>query len=313
MSYLSTLIASPWALRRELMPLVSRVLARLAAGDPVSIEDRQAVETGKSVAAARRTESAKYASSGGGTVAVIPVLGVLSQRGGIDDTSTPLTSMTQLATTIRSAAMDPAISAIVLDVDSPGGTVQGVQELADVIYGARAQKPVAAVANSCAASAAYWVASQAGELYAAPGAEVGSIGVYTMHADVSEALKQDGVAVSLVSAGKYKTETTPYGPLGADARANIQNTVDQYYDAFVRAVARGRGASAKVVRDGMGQGRMLLPDAARTERMIDGVATLGQVVAKMLDRSQRTAGSANSSGGSARARMQRETDILGLA
>jgi len=178
-----------------------------------------------------------------------------------------------------------------------------------VIFNARAQKPVAAVGNSSAASAGYWLASQPGELYAAPGAEVGSIGVYTAR---TEALAKDGVNVTLVSADKYKTETSAYGPLSAEARAAVQNTVDTHYDAFVRAVARGRGTSQKSVREGMGQGRMLLPDAAKAERMIDGVATLGRVVTKMLERTQRGGGTARSSPGSARARMQRDTDILSL-
>jgi ClpP class serine protease len=89
----------------------------------------------------------------------------------------------------------------------------------------------------------------------------------------------------------------------------VQSTVDAHYDAFVRAVARGRGTSQKAVREGMGQGRMLLPDAARAEKMIDGVATLGQVVTKMLERGGR-GGSAKSSTGSARAQMARETEIL---
>ena len=117
---------------------------------------------------------------------------------------------------------------------------------------------------------------------------------------------------TLVSADKYKTETSAYGPLSAEARAAVQNTVDTHYDAFVRAVARGRGTSQKSVREGMGQGRMLLPDAAKAERMVDGVATLGQVVAKMLDRTQRGGGTAKASTGSARAQMARETEILKL-
>jgi signal peptide peptidase SppA len=244
---------------------------------------------------------------------VIPVIGILTQRGEFADVSTPTTSMAKLAAAIRSAARDPAVSAIVLDVDSPGGTVQGVSELAEAIYEARGAKPVAAVANSCAASAAYWVASQASELYAAPGAEVGSIGVYTMHADVSEALKQDGIAVSLISAGKYKTELSHYGALTVDARAAVQKTVDEHYGAFVRAVARGRRKSQTAVRDGMGEGRMLLPDAAKAEGMIDGVATLGQVIAKMVERGQRGGSSASSPAESMRARIQRETTLAELS
>lgn len=67
-------------------------------------------------------------------------------------------------------------------------------------------------------------------------------------------------------------------------RAAVQSTVDTHYDAFMRAVARGHGVSLKTVREGMGQGRMLLPDAARAERMIDGVLTLDQLIAKLQAR-----------------------------
>src|SRR5207302_1719926 len=148
---------------------------------------------------------------------------------------------------------------------------------AEAIYSARTAKPTVAVANSLAASAAYWAASQAGELYAAPGAEVGSIGVYTLHADISEALSKDGVAVTQIAAGRYKTELSPFAPLGDDAKRHVQASVDQYHDAFVRAVARGRGTSQKFVRESMGEGRVLLPGDARAARMIDGIATLDQV------------------------------------
>jgi ClpP class serine protease len=153
-----------------------------------------------------------------------------------------------------------------------------------------------------------------------------------MHADVSEALKQDGIAVSVVAAGRYKTELSSYGPLSSEARAAVQNTVDSHYDAFVRAVARGRGVPQKAIRDGMGQGRMLLSDAARAANMIDGTATLAQVVTKMqarvagrdrsaagmrafVDAEARKPGSAtisSSASASTRAAMERETDILRL-
>jgi capsid assembly protease len=138
------------------------------------------------------------------------VYGILTQRGTIEDLSTPTTSTTMIGSLVRQAAADPSISAVVLDVDSCGGSVYGVQELADVIYNARQAKPVLGIANSLAASAAYWIASQCSDLYAAPGAECGSIGVYTMHTDVSKALKQDGLKVTLISAGPYKVEGNPY-------------------------------------------------------------------------------------------------------
>lgn len=313
MSYLATLISSPWALRRELMPLASRVLSRLARGEPMSDADRAAVADGQLAAAAQSTRYADYAGTGG-DVAVVPILGVLTQRGDFTDMSEPTTSMSRLATTIARLAAAPSIAAIVLDVDSVGGSVLGVSELADAIYAARAAKPVAAVANSCAASAAYWIASQAGEFYAAPGAETGSIGCYTVHANVADLMKQKGIAVEMISAGKFKTEGNPYGPLSDEARAHIQSSVDAYYDSFVRAVARGRRTSIKAVREGMGQGRMLLPDDAKAERMIDGTATLTEVIARLQARTQR--GGSSAAGLSARAAAaarQREIDILALS
>jgi signal peptide peptidase SppA len=281
MSYIATLLASPWALRRELMPLATRVLVRLSRGETISAEDRQAVEAGREVWAARTKQSQGYA----GDTAVIGIYGVMTQRGEAQDLSTPTASSSRIANAVRQAAADPAVGAIVLDIDSPGGSVYGIQELGDVIYQARQAKPVLAVANSLAASAAFWAGSQASEFYAAPGGEVGSVGVYAMHVDYSEALKKEGVAVSYISAGKFKVEGNPYQPLDDAARAAVQTTIDGYYSDFVRAVARGRNVSQTSVRQGMGQGRVLLAGPAQAEKMIDGVRTLGEVVALAAKRS----------------------------
>ena len=126
-------------------------------------------------------------------------------------------------------------------LDSPGGSVYGVSELADEIMNARAQKPVIAIANSLAASAAYWIGCSASELYVTPGGEVGSIGVWQAHFDYSQALAAEGVTPTLISAGKYKVEGNPYAPLGEDALGFMQSRVDDYYAVFTKSVARGRG------------------------------------------------------------------------
>lgn len=300
-SYLMDLRRHPWAILESYLPAVARVMAHIESGAPMSSEDRAAVDEGREHWAARAKQAQGYA----GDIAIIGIYGVLTQRGEMQDLSTPTTSSSRIASMVRTAAADPSIAAIVLDIDSPGGSVYGTEDLGNAIFEARGSKSVAAVANSLAASAAYWAASQAGEFYAAPGAEVGSIGVYAMHVDYSEALKKEGVAVSYISAGKYKVEGNPYQPLDAEARAAVQTTIDGYYDSFVRAVARGRGSSLKAVREGMGEGRTLLPDAAKAEGMIDGTATLGEVVGKLQARLKR-------SGASALARMQRETTIAEL-
>lgn len=308
--FLAELRRHPWAILPDYMPTISRVLARLERGELMSAADREAVEEGQQRWAARRRESS--AVSAPGNVGIIGVYGILTQRGTVEDLSTPTTSTSMLAALVRQAAADPAYSSIVLDIDSPGGSVYGTQELADVIYNARQAKPVIAIANSLAASAAYWIGSQASEFYGAPGAETGSIGVYTAHTDVSKALEQEGLKVTLISAGPHKTEGNPYEPLAAEARAAVQDTINIYYGDFVRAVARGRGVSQTYVRGGMGQGRMLLPGAAQAQKMIDGVHTLGEVVALAAKRSGGPRALGSTSSTPSLARCQREVLLAEL-
>jgi signal peptide peptidase SppA len=153
--------------------------------------------------------------------------------------------------------------------------------LSDAILSARAQKPVVAIANSLAASAAYWIGSQAGEFYVTAGGEVGSIGVWQAHQDYSKAMDEAGVKTTLISAGKFKVEGNPYAPLDEEAQGFMQSRVDDYYAAFTKAVAKGRGVPITQVRDGMGQGRVLGADAALAQNMVDGIASFDQVLSKM--------------------------------
>jgi signal peptide peptidase SppA len=208
-------------------------------------------------------------SPAGGAIAVIPIYGLVTQRNAWLGTSTD-----RLSAQVLAAVADKGVQAIVLDVDSPGGEVYGVPEAAAVIREARAEKPVVAVANAMAASAAYWLGSQASELLVTPSGEAGSIGVYTMHIDVSKALETAGLKVRLVSAGRYKVEGNPFEPLSDEAAAAIQADVDRYYEMFVRDVAKGRRVSVDAVRGDFGQGRLVGAKAAVTERMADGVGTL---------------------------------------
>jgi ClpP class serine protease len=134
---------------------------------------------------------------------------------------------------------------------------------------------------SLSASVGYWLMSQCSQAYVTPGGEVGSVGVWMAHEDWSKAMAESGVVTTMIYAGKFKVEGNPYEPLGEDARAFMQSRVDDYYGAFVRAVARGRGVGVQQVRDGMGQGRVLGAEEALAQGMVDGVATLAEVVRRM--------------------------------
>jgi len=156
--------------------------------------------------------------------------------------------------------------------------VRGTAELAQEIYDSRGVKPIIAQIHSLAASAAYWLASQADEVIVTPSGEAGSIGVYTIHEDISKMLGQEGIEPTVIKAGRNKLEDHPYGPLSEEAQATIQGRVDQSYNAFIRAVAPGRRVGVGTVNDRFDQGRMLGAEELVQRGMADRVATLPQTL-----------------------------------
>lgn len=276
---------TPWALHPATLSKFVGVLRNWQAGVAPSAETMAGIQQDKKARTAKRNAAA---SAAGGSIAVIPLYGVMTQRGNMaDDISGPGSCSTeQFSKSLRAALADSSVAKILIDIDSPGGSVYGTAELADEIYQARSQKPIIGIANSLCASAAYWIGAQCSELYCTTGGEVGSIGVYTAHTDMSQALANDGLDITLVSAGKFKTEGNPYGPLDEEAQAAIQQSVDNYYAMFTKAVSRSRGVGIAQVRNGMGQGRCLSASKALAEKMIDGIATFDQLVGRM----QRTGG-----------------------
>ena len=274
-------LSTPWALMPERLNAVSAVMARWSSHAPATAEVLAGIDVDKVAREARRQTAT---SVSGGGIAVLPLYGVITQRGNmIEDVSGPGSVSTQkFAAALRLALADESVSQILIDIDSPGGSVYGVAELADEIVAARAQKPIIAIANSLAASAAYWIGCSASEFYVTPGGEVGSIGVWQAHFDYSQALAAEGVTPTLISAGTYKVEGNPYAPLEPEAQAFMQSRVDDYFLAFSKAVAKGRGVPIAQVRNGMGQGRVLGADAAIEQNMVDGIVTLDEAIRKML-------------------------------
>jgi signal peptide peptidase SppA len=191
------------------------------------------------------------------------------------------TSTELMAAEFRELLRDTQVKAILFDINSPGGTVYGIPELAEEIRAARGVKPIVAVADALAASGAYWLGTQADELYVTPSGDVGSIGVVTAHTDLSAAAEKAGVKTTLVSAGRFKTEGNPYQPLGEEAYAHLKDRVDALYTTFVRDVARGRGVSDAVVREGFGQGRLVSATTARDLGMVTGIQTFDATLAKL--------------------------------
>lgn len=174
-------------------------------------------------------------------VAVIEVSGVLVHRGAWIGQSSGQTSYEGIAAQLAAAATDPAVRGIALEIDSFGGEVAGVFDLADAIRAARGAKPVWAFVAEHAFSAGYALASQADRIILPRTGAVGSIGVVVMHADLSGQLSDAGVTVTLIHSGAHKVDGNPYAPLPDPVRARIQGEIDSIRALFAQTVAAGRG------------------------------------------------------------------------
>ncbi len=191
------------------------------------------------------------------------------------------------------AAMDdPSVKSVLIDVNSPGGSAFGVPELAAKMYKRRGEKPIVAVADAMAASAAYWVGSAADRLYVTPSGYVGSVGVFSVHEDWSQALANEGVKVTITRIPEFKAEGMPYEAATEEFLASEASDIGRIYNDFVAAVAKQRGTTPANVRETYGKGRVVDAKAAVSAGMADGVATFEQVLARMQDGKLSTTGPA---------------------
>lgn len=299
LNLIASVAGRPWAIRADIVEHVRGVLAREGfAGLRSFAELKAGVHAFDGDDGGPRAARPQQRSTAGGVIALIPVIGTLTQRGDVIN-SVATRSTASVAAEVQSAAADAAVAAIVLEVDSPGGEVFGVPEAWSAIREAAAVKPVIAVANSMAASAALYLASAATELWVTPSGTVGSVGVYTLHVDASKAIADAGESWTFIVADEspFKVEANPAGPLSGDAQAKLQAEVNRYMDMFVRDLARGRGVARDSVRKDFGKGRMLSPEEAVAVKMADQVGTLEQAVRRAAQLAREARSAAPAAGG----------------
>lgn len=226
-------------------------------------------------AAARLTPARKSI----GDIAVVPISGFISQKATIWTEIFGGTSTERLVAAIRAAINEPSVGAVVLNVDSPGGSVFGLAEASAAIRALRGAKPLVAVANPIMASAAYYLAAQADEIVATPSALVGSIGTIAVVMDPTEAYEKMGIKFEVFTYGERKDETMP--PLDDEGRDAIQSQVDYYGGMFEADVAAGRGISRRNVRARYGQGAVFNAEDAVAAGLADQIATLEETVTSL--------------------------------
>lgn len=291
----AAIMQQPWAIMPDRLEAIAEVVERRVEGVRLSAEEIAHIkgerrpngvatlfdaDTGQ---LADVSAAASGSSPAASVIAVISFFGIVAQHASqVDDISGPGgTSTERVANSYRAAKADPSVKAIVINFDSPGGNVNGVQVLADEIFNGRGDKPVIAQVNSLCASAAYWVASSCDEIVMTPGAMAGSIGVYSLHQDVSKAVDAAGLKFTFISAGKYKVEGNAFEPLTDEAAQAAQSNVDAFYSDFVSAVARGRGVSVDDVIGGFGEGRVVKDKQAVKAKMADRVDTLDGTIRRL--------------------------------
>ena len=222
-------------------------------------------------------------------VGVIHINGIIAKKMNMFTEISGGASTQLIAKDLKELIADASIDAIILSIDSPGGSVDGTQELAQMVYESKKKKPIIAHSDGMIASGAYWIASAAHEIYISSGvSRVGSIGVYTKHTEVSRAEEAMGIKTTEIFSGKYKAVGSPHKQLTADDKEYMQSELDYIYSLFVNDVARNRKASVDDVLENMADGRVFTGQKAVDAGLVDGFESFDNLITLLKETGKNT-------------------------
>lgn len=274
MSYpliLEKVYLQPWLVKSETHFAIQEVLKSRLAGESMAIESLVEKDDNK---------SCWQMVGDQGQIAVIPVFGIIGKHMSMMETMCGGYDVESLGESIEEALSYKEVKSILLHINSPGGTVTGVPEMAEVIARASTYKNIFAYTDGDMCSAAYWLGSQAHSVYASPSASVGSIGVYMAFLDETRAMENEGVKLELIKAGRLKGMGLPGNPLSEEARAHLQAQVDEIYNEFTGAVKSRRPSVNDDTMQGQAfSGRQALARGL-VDRLVNNVSTLIQEINK---------------------------------
>jgi len=211
-----------------------------------------------------------------GDKAIIPIHGPIFPRANIFTAFSGASSIERIEADLKTAIMDPTVQEIVLDFDSPGGSVTGVSDLGQLIFDARQDKKITSFVSGLCASAAFWLASQTSEITTSNTGRSGSIGTLVAFLDDREKLKMEGlkeiILVSTLSPNKV------LDPAVKKDQAVIIETLDQITEVFIAAVAKGRGVKTEEVLENFGKGAIFLGEQASEIGLVDKIGTLATII-----------------------------------
>ncbi len=213
-----------------------------------------------------------------GAIGVLPLHGPIVPKANLFSEMSGATSLDQWSAQFQQMMADDSISAIVMDVDSPGGSSMMIPETAQMIRAARNEKPIYAIANTMAGSAAYGLAAQATQLFASPSSVVGSIGTYMVHTDASGLAEKMGVKQTVIKAGRFKA--VDMETLDDEAKQYMQDLVGDINDVFINEIALGRNTTPDAIRGT--EARIYAPQQSVDANLADGVASFDEVVGDLV-------------------------------
>lgn len=266
------ILTSPWAIVPDKLYEIQEIYSTHLRGEKIDIAGIEA-----KINAVPEDDEKRYQVIN--NIAVIPIQGVIAKRMNLFGQISGGVSTELVGKDMKTVLADDTIKGIVLDIDSPGGTVDGTQELADIVFAGRDTKPIVAYSDGMIASAAYWIGSAAHEIYISGTLNpVGSIGVVGTHVDYSEYEKKLGIKTTEIYAGKYKRIASEHRPLSKEGKQTLQDQVDYIYSVFVDEVAKHRGKSSDKVLDDMADGRIFIGEQAINAGLVDGVSTFDRLI-----------------------------------
>jgi signal peptide peptidase SppA len=268
--------STPWMITDDALKMMLEIFEAHLSGD-ISVEQLRE-RYGPVMSESEHTYSSRV-----GNVGVLNLSGPIFPKANLMTDMSGATSLEQFRTDFREMLADDNVTSILLDIDSPGGISDHVEETAMEIREGRNVKPIYAIANTAMNSAAYYLGSQASQVFATPSAQLGSIGVYTVHRDDSVAKELSGVKETVIKAGKFKAAMV--SPLNDESHGHIQGLVDATNENFIKNVALGRGVDEDDVRHNFGEGGIVTVEHAYNNKMIDGIRTYDQVIDSMAQAS----------------------------
>lgn len=269
---LINILGSPWAIIPDRLNQICDILNTHLRGPKLNLKDMEA----KIMA----SDAKSFENVTKNQTVIIPIAGPIMKNPDIfDRVMIGAVSSSRIKDDFLASVNDPGVAKIIFYIDSPGGTVDGTQELAQTIFENRGKKPVLTFTDGMIASAAYWIASATDKIYISGNTvNIGSIGVIASHTDYSKMDEKYGIKTTEIVAGKFKNIASPNAPLSDEGKAWFQDRVDYLYSVFVGDVARNRGVKVETVLSKMADAQIFIGQQAIQAGLVDGVSTIDALI-----------------------------------